>query len=215
MSTAAARITELIGQEDLVPFRPISRYRCKRRAYLTRQASDDLENPGSWVNFKNGRGDVVAALTHFRSAELGLTPKELVRYGLARARDLAFEAVSDLWERRQREGLTQKDLASRMGADKGWVSKNLRGPGNWTMKTFGAFVVALDGELEIKVHALEDTMERPENYDAYDDHSSEKSQVLEAGNSDYGKSAQNDYGSAAKAANETPQQKPPSVGIAA
>lgn len=75
-------------------------------------------------------------------------------YGFARVRDLAFDAVSSLW-RRQAEGFTQKDLAERVGRDPAWVCRQLSGPGNWTFRTFGALVEALDGEAEILVEALE------------------------------------------------------------
>lgn len=38
---------------------------------------------------------------------------------------------------------------------------------NWTFRTFGQYVEALDGELEIIVHAMEDPLDQPRNYDAY------------------------------------------------
>ena len=91
-----------------------------------------------------------------------LTPKERRDYGFARVRDAAFDAVCSLWARRQAEA----DLASAIDADAGWVSKNLRGPGNWTMRTFGAFVEALRGEAQISIRALEDPLPRT-NYHAY------------------------------------------------
>jgi hypothetical protein len=43
----------------------------------------------------------------------------------------------------------------------------LRGPGNWTLRTIGELVEALNGELEITVHAKEDPPERRTNYSAY------------------------------------------------
>jgi transcriptional regulator with XRE-family HTH domain len=95
-----------------------------------------------------------------------LSPKERRDYGFARIRDAAFDAVSALWKRRQDEGMTQAQIASAIGGDTGWVSKNLRGPGNWTMKTFGAFVEALNGEAQIIVRAAEDNVVRS-NYHAY------------------------------------------------
>jgi transcriptional regulator with XRE-family HTH domain len=95
-------------------------------------------------------------------------PAELREFGLMRVRDTAFSAVQKLWLRRKDEGLTQKDLASRLGRDRGWVSKNLRGPGNWTFRIFGEFVQALDGEAEIEVFALEDPVSNPQNFNAYE-----------------------------------------------
>jgi hypothetical protein len=80
---------------------------------------------------------------------------------------MAFDAVQELWRRRQTEGLTQRDIADRLGRNPGWVSRQLKGPGNWTFRTFGAFVEALDGEAEISVHPLEQPLRIPSNFDAY------------------------------------------------
>src|ERR1700680_2804417 len=93
-----------------------------------------------------------------------LSPRELETFGFARARDIAFNAVRDLWKRRRGQGMTQKDLAARIGRDAAWVSRSLQGPGNWTLRTIGAFVVALNGEIEIKIHDLEEQSETPTNY---------------------------------------------------
>lgn len=79
-----------------------------------------------------------------------LSPKELRDYGFARVRDAAFDAVQSLWARRQAEGMTQADLVAAIDADAGWVSKNLRGPGNWTLRTFGAFVESLRTKLKFE-----------------------------------------------------------------
>lgn len=92
---------------------------------------------------------------------------EIEDYGLARVRDMAFDAVMKLWRKRQREGLTQKDVAERLDRNPAWVSRQLSGPGNWTLRTFGALVEALDGEAEISVMPIELPMDVPNNYDAY------------------------------------------------
>jgi hypothetical protein len=102
-----------------------------------------------------------------------LTPKERREYGFLRVRDAAFDAVCALWKRRQDEGMTQAQIASAIDGDTGWVSKNLRGPGNWTMKTFGAFVEALQGEVQISIRATEDAPPVLTNYHAYVDYESE------------------------------------------
>jgi len=88
-------------------------------------------------------------------------------YGFARVRDAAYDAVMDLWGRRKAEGMTQAQLADALGRDTGWLSRNLRGPGNWTLKTVGRFVEALNGEVELKVHGIEDPLPTPPNYHAY------------------------------------------------
>jgi hypothetical protein len=87
----------------------------------------------------------------------------------ARIRDIAFDAVVELWRRRQREdpSLQQKDLAAKVGCSPARLNKALRGPANWTLRTFADLVDALDGEAEIKVYGLEDPPTQRSNYDAY------------------------------------------------
>jgi transcriptional regulator with XRE-family HTH domain len=99
-----------------------------------------------------------------------LTPDQRASYGVARAKSIAFEAVHTLWRRRKAEGRSQSDLAKALGKDKGWLSRSLRGPGNWTIKTLGEMVEALDGELEIIVHGAEDPISDQSNYHAYADY---------------------------------------------
>ena len=96
-----------------------------------------------------------------------LRERNLGKYGYARARDLAFDAVRELWDLRRSEGMTQASLASKIGRDPAWVNRNLRGPGNWTLRTLGEFVAALMGDLEIKVHPAERTSCSRENFHAY------------------------------------------------
>lgn len=95
----------------------------------------------------------------------------LSNYGLSRARDKAFDAVRALWSKRQSNGVKLKDVADKIGADKGWVSKQLRGPGNWTLRTFGALVEGMDGEIEIGVFPIEEASDARSNYDAYAEYS--------------------------------------------
>src|SRR5947209_3442647 len=88
-------------------------------------------------------------------------------YGFARARDLAFDAVQSLWRRRRSEGIKQIDIAKALDREPAWVNRSLRGPGNWTLRTFGELVEALNGEVDISVHALEDPLPIALNYHAY------------------------------------------------
>src|SRR5882672_11283893 len=81
-----------------------------------------------------------------------MTPEQRADYGASRVRDAAYDAVMDLWRRRKSEGMTQTQLADALGGDAGWLSRNLRGPGNWTLRTVGRLVEALNGEVELKVH---------------------------------------------------------------
>ena len=96
-----------------------------------------------------------------------MTPEDRAKYGFGRVRNAAFDAVQGLWRRRKANGLTILELSQRLNKDPGWVSRNLKGPGNWTMRTFGGFVEGLDGEAEIIVHAIEDPVLPAPNYDAY------------------------------------------------
>lgn len=103
-----------------------------------------------------------------RSEPNPLAARDLADFGFARVRDLAFDAVQRLWRRRQAEGMSQKHVADVLQRDPAWVSRRLRAPGNWTLRTFGEFVQALDGEAEITVYALEDPPADPQNFDAYE-----------------------------------------------
>ena len=88
-------------------------------------------------------------------------------YGFARVRDKAFDAVHNLWAMRKSQGVLLKEVAQSIGRDTGWVSKQLRGPGNWTLRTFGELVEALDGEAEISVIGMDEPMIVRPNFDAY------------------------------------------------
>ena len=89
-------------------------------------------------------------------------------FGLARVRDLAFDSVIGLWRKRRAEGMTQRDLLKRMRSSPATLSRNLRAPGNWTMRTFGELVQALGGRVTITVEAAEDVEHGTVNHDAYD-----------------------------------------------
>lgn len=94
--------------------------------------------------------------------------REQADYGFARVRDQAFDAVQVLWHRRQAEGMKQKEIATLLGRNPAWVSRNLSAPGNWTLRTFGEFMQALGGEAEIRVLAMEDAVAGAGNDDACD-----------------------------------------------
>lgn len=108
-----------------------------------------------------------------------LTGRDRGDYGVARLRDQAFDAVQQLWEKRRAAGVTQKTLAETIGRDQGWVSRNLRAPGNWTLRTIAELAQALRGEIEIRVVDLDEPIAIPSNYDAY---ASNEPEVWSAGN---------------------------------
>lgn len=94
-----------------------------------------------------------------------MTAKETRDYVFERARSLAFDAVYALWQKRQSEGIRQKDIAEKLEKREAWVSRSLRGPGNWTVRTLAELTDALGGELEITVRPIEDISSK--NYHAY------------------------------------------------
>ena len=85
------------------------------------------------------------------------------KYGAARIRNAAFAEIIALWRKRKSQGMKQKEFAKRLDRDTGWLSKELRGPGNWRLKTIGAMVEALDGEIEIRVYDINDRALSREN----------------------------------------------------
>jgi hypothetical protein len=99
-----------------------------------------------------------------------LKGRDLEKFGFARVRDLAYDAVQELWRRRKTEGWNQVRLAANIDRDTGWLSRYLQGPGNWTFRTFGALVEGLEGVVEIRVRAAEDVSRSTRNRGAYSDY---------------------------------------------
>ena len=97
------------------------------------------------------------------------TGKDRAQYGIAKVRTHAFSEIIKRWRKRKIEGMTQAEFAEALGRDTGWLSKNLKGPSNMTLKTFARMVEALDGEAEILVHDLRAPSPHRDNYDAYAD----------------------------------------------
>lgn len=96
-----------------------------------------------------------------------LKGRDLENFGFARVRDLAYDAVQELWRKRKAEGWNQIRLAANIDRDPGWLSRYLKGPGNWTFRTFGAFIQGLEGEVEIRVRAREDIRQSLRNESPY------------------------------------------------
>lgn len=94
-------------------------------------------------------------------------PSDRGDFGYARNRDLLFDAIAKLWMKRRDEGMTQKDIAVILNRDPAWVSRQLKGPGNWTLRTVGELVEALDGELEVAIADLKAGLPIGANFDAY------------------------------------------------
>ena len=92
---------------------------------------------------------------------------DLRKLASARVRDAAYDAVFGLWVKRKGEGMTQQDIAQFLDRDPAWVSRNLSGPANWTLRTFGELTEALSGYAHIVVEPTEDIV--PGNFDIYAD----------------------------------------------
>jgi len=99
-----------------------------------------------------------------------LKGKDLQVFGFARVRDVAYDAVQELWRHRKEEGWTQVQVANNLGCDTGWLSKHLKGPGNWTFKTLGALVQGLNGTIEIIVRPAEAVTHVTSNHGPYSDY---------------------------------------------
>lgn len=73
-----------------------------------------------------------------------------------RIRDAMFDAINELWRQRQSEGTMQKDIGEFLDKDPAWVSRVFSGPSNWTLKTCGDLIEALDGVVFIQAIAAEE-----------------------------------------------------------
>ncbi|MBX9825160.1 MAG: helix-turn-helix domain-containing protein [Xanthobacteraceae bacterium] len=96
-----------------------------------------------------------------------LKGRDLENFGFARVRDIAYDAVQELWRKRKEQGWNQIRLAENIGRDTGWLSRYLSGPGNWTFRTFGALVQGLDGDVQIIVRPSESIKRGMRNSHAY------------------------------------------------
>ncbi|MGV8833272.1 MAG: hypothetical protein ACOH2N_14960 [Devosia sp.] len=93
-------------------------------------------------------------------------------YAYARLKNVFFDEIRDLYEERKDNwNLTLDELAKRMEKNpktgRSWVSRELSGPGNWTLQTISKFIESLSGEIILKVVKREDI--RSHNYDYYRD----------------------------------------------
>jgi hypothetical protein len=63
--------------------------------------------------------------------------------------------------------MKQSDIAGVLNRDPAWVSRQLRGPGNWTLKTIGELIEALNAEVEIRVFGREERVIPSQNFNAF------------------------------------------------
>lgn len=61
----------------------------------------------------------------------------------ARARNAVFNFIHEKLREAKSQGLTQKDLADRIGKDPGRLSNTLSSPGNWTIDTIAELLFGI------------------------------------------------------------------------
>jgi transcriptional regulator with XRE-family HTH domain len=100
--------------------------------------------------------------------EADVLTKGDLQYALVRVQEGAFDAVRRLWDRRVAEGMTQKGLAKILGKDQAVISRNLRGPANWTFSTLSKLARGMRAKVQITLVCFEDIEAERVNYDAFD-----------------------------------------------
>jgi transcriptional regulator with XRE-family HTH domain len=74
-----------------------------------------------------------------------------------RNKNRVYEAVIKAIEAAcEKEGLTRRELAERIGKDQGQLSRLLSGPGNWTLDTISNLLYAIRAEMDFKVVHVSD-----------------------------------------------------------
>lgn len=83
-----------------------------------------------------------------------MTEEEKAGYR-ARLKDRLFRELRGVFRRRKERGLTQKEIARRLGIDEALVSKRLRGEANLTLDTLCDLARAMDARIDVKVTPLD------------------------------------------------------------
>jgi transcriptional regulator with XRE-family HTH domain len=65
--------------------------------------------------------------------------------------DITHKVVSELHTFIEKSGISQRELASRLGVSEAHVSKTLSGDRNITLKTLAKILSAVGGELQVKI----------------------------------------------------------------
>ena len=82
-------------------------------------------------------------------------PVGKIEYFRARLRSRLHQLVLEEFLRQKDRGLSQKDLAKRIGKRADQVSRWLGAPGNWTLDTVSDLLIAMGAEPDFKVVALD------------------------------------------------------------
>ena len=70
-------------------------------------------------------------------------------------RHAAYEELLQAFHEAQKTGLRQDDIATRLGRDKGFISRCLRGEGNITLRTMSNIARAMDCRLDVRLTPLD------------------------------------------------------------
>ena len=73
-------------------------------------------------------------------------PAGKLAYLAERARNSFYDFILGKFEEAERKGLTQADLAKRIGKTPPQINRMLGAPGNWTIETICALLVGICGE---------------------------------------------------------------------
>ncbi len=81
-----------------------------------------------------------------------------------RQRNAVFQAVLAFFaEKAEKEGLTKRELARRLGKDPAQITRWFAGPGNWTLDTVSDLLLAMGAAPGFSIEEF-DLIERDENW---------------------------------------------------
>ena len=74
-----------------------------------------------------------------------------------RQKNFVFQSVLAFFVKRAKsEGITKKQLATRLGKDAAQITRWLSGPSNWTLDTVSDLLLALDAEPKLQINDLQE-----------------------------------------------------------
>lgn len=93
------------------------------------------------------------------SADISNYDAPISRHTLAyiqqRTKNNLYSLIMSKFNERVAHGLTKSKLASRLGIDRGQITRMLSAPGNWTIETVAALLLAISNEeLDTKSHKI-------------------------------------------------------------
>ena len=86
---------------------------------------------------------------------------EDIYYFRERTRNRCYSAVISAFSKMvEKEGLTKREMAIRLGKEPAQLTRWLSGPSNWTLDTVSDLLLAMGAELDQSIAWLADTKER-------------------------------------------------------